>query len=427
MLSFDMLSVLFTGFSAGSTPITAMRSRKLHLVYHVVNLHQAAYNSDEFFRGDSAGNMEYKLDCVYYLGEKPCRFKRLCMGCPEYKPMGTRILILKLGAMGDALRTTPVLSAIRRTYSHTHITWLTDRTSLPILQLNPEIDYLGLLEPSDMNIILGQHFHLLLSLDKAIPAIAFAMQVQADQRRGYAMSPYGTLDVFNDAALYSLALGLDDDLKFNHNAKTYQQTIHELCEIDYRRDPYVFQLPDESRSEAARIIENLTLRGQGPRIGLNTGCGDVFATKKWPDKHFVELARLLHHELDARVFFLGGAAERASNRRMVDEVGDIAAEVGAHPLNVFAGLLHQMDIVVTGDTMALHLAIAVQTPVVGLFGPTCHQEIDFYDLGQPLVVSDSCAPCYRRTCVRAISCMHSLTPRLVAETVKKLFLKGPDR
>ena len=404
-----------------------MRSRRLHLVCHVVNQHRAAYNPDDFLQGDSAGNMDYKLDCAYCLGEKPCRFKRLCFGCPEYEPMGTRILILKLGAMGDALRTTPVLSAIRRSFSHAHITWLTDRISMPILQSNPGIDHLGLLEPPDMNIVLGQHFHLLLSLDKAIPAIAFAMQVHPDQRRGYAMSPCGTLDVFNDAALYSLALGLDDDLKFNHNEKTYQQTIHELCEIDYRRDPYVFVLPEDARSESDRVIRSLELRGNGPRIGLNTGCGDVFATKKWPDEHFIELARLLHRELDAQVFFLGGPAEREANRRMVDCVGDIAVEAGVHPLNVFAGLLERMDCVVTGDTMALHLAIAVKTPVIGLFGPTCHQEIDFYDLGQPLVVSDSCAPCYRRTCVRAVSCMHSLTPRMVADSVRNRFSKGSVR
>ena len=45
-----------------------------------------------------------KLDCRHYLGEKPCQANRLCEGCPDYEPMGTRILVIKLGAMGAVMR-----------------------------------------------------------------------------------------------------------------------------------------------------------------------------------------------------------------------------------------------------------------------------------------------------------------------------------
>ncbi|MCX7766040.1 MAG: hypothetical protein N2246_04970, partial [Candidatus Sumerlaeia bacterium] len=50
-----------------------------------------------------------KFDCKYYLGYKPCGKSLMCEGCQYYAPMGKRILIIKLGAMGDVLRTTPLL------------------------------------------------------------------------------------------------------------------------------------------------------------------------------------------------------------------------------------------------------------------------------------------------------------------------------
>lgn len=367
--------------------------------------------------------MDFKRDCTFFLGEKPCKYKRLCIDCSHYHPMGIRILIIKLGAMGDALRTTPILTALRRSFSRCHITWITDRTSFPILKDNPEIDHLAILEQPDMTVILGQSFDLLLSLDKALPAIAFAMQVNAVQRRGYSMSRYGTLDIFNDAATYSLALGLDDDLKFNRNTKTYQQTVYDICEIDYQRDPYLYTIPEESRQIAEAKVRELSLSGQGPRIGLNTGCGDVFATKKWPDEHFFALAEVLHTRLNARIYFLGGPSEQDSNRELAQRLGRIAADTGVNPLAVFAGFLSLMDVVVTSDTMALHLALAVGTRVIGLFGPTCRQEIDLYDRGIALAAQDECTPCYRKNCPRPQSCMYSITPVMVADAVRSVLPK----
>ncbi len=79
----------------------------------------------------------WKLDCRYFLGDRPCRFKRVCEGCDQYSPMGKRILIVKLAAIGDVLRTTPLLSGLKRAYPQSHITWVADREALPLLKNNP--------------------------------------------------------------------------------------------------------------------------------------------------------------------------------------------------------------------------------------------------------------------------------------------------
>ena len=84
----------------------------------------------------------WRLDCRYFLGDRPCRFKRVCEGCAEYSPMGKRFLIVKLGAIGDVLRTTPLLAGLKRAYPQSHITWVVDPAALPLLKHNPLIDRL---------------------------------------------------------------------------------------------------------------------------------------------------------------------------------------------------------------------------------------------------------------------------------------------
>ncbi|MBN1879453.1 glycosyltransferase family 9 protein [bacterium] len=363
--------------------------------------------------------MDPRLDCVFYLGEKPCKHKRLCRDCPYYQPAGMRILILKLGAMGDALRTTPILTALKRLYPQSHVTWITDLESYPILENNPYINELLVTSFSQIYPLHARQFDLILSLDKDPFVTALAMNINAVVRRGFAMSPYGTLDIFNDASEYALRLGLDDDLKFFRNRKTYQEIIHDMAEIPYNRDEYVYYLPGDSNVKAQEILASLHPPGTGPAIGLNTGCGDVFATKKWPDHHFKDLAMLLRKKLDARVYLLGGKTEEKSNRMLENDLNGEAVATGSHGLSIFAALLRNMRAVVASDTMALHLALAVQTPVIGLFGPTCAQEIDFYDRGEAIIISDSCSPCYRKNCRHDMSCMSKLLPEQVCSALEK--------
>ena len=81
-------------------------------------------------------------DCPHFLGHKPCVFRRPCAGCPHYAPVGKRILIIKLAAAGDVLRTTPLLRGLRRAFPDSHITWLTESEVVPLLEGVAEIDRL---------------------------------------------------------------------------------------------------------------------------------------------------------------------------------------------------------------------------------------------------------------------------------------------
>jgi hypothetical protein len=93
---------------------------------------------------------EIRYDCRYYTGYRPCRRAESCVGCTEYAPGGTRILIVKLGALGDVLRTTALLPALRSAYDPCTITWLTRESALPLLAHNPMIDRLVALRMDDV-------------------------------------------------------------------------------------------------------------------------------------------------------------------------------------------------------------------------------------------------------------------------------------
>jgi heptosyltransferase-2 len=89
-------------------------------------------------------------------------------------------------------------------------------------------------------------------------------------------------------------------------------------------------------------------------------------------------------------------------------------------LGQFAALVNLCDLVVTGDTTALHLAVGLRKKVVALFGPTCAQEIELYGRGEKIISSLSCSPCYRRFCDRDPNCMRAVPAEEVLKTVNRL-------
>ncbi len=363
-----------------------------------------------------------KPDCIHFRGDKPCRFKRLCDGCPHHAPFAglTRVLIIKCRAQGDVLQTTPLLAGLRRKYPDAHVTWVTDAESVDLLVHNPAVDRVLPFDPETVVALDAQAFDVLISLDKEPGLTGLARRVRAERKFGFGMNAYGNLTIFNEAAATAYELGVNDDLKFFKNTRTYQEIAAEAAELDYRRDEYAFVLPEEARARAAAFWKRHRLSGRKPAVGLNTGAGTKFGTKQWPVEHYAKLIRLLLTKLKANVFLLGGQRERALNEGLARKFpGRIFNTGHDNTLLEFAGLIDRLALVVTSDTLGMHLAIALQKKVVALFGPTAPQEIDLYGRGVKLFLAESCAPCYRQTCPDA-RCMRAITPELVFDEVRKL-------
>ena len=147
--------------------------------------------------------MSKEFDCRFFASEKPCQFKLDCHidnSCPKYQSMGKRILIIKLAAIGDVLRTTPILPVLKKKYPQSYITWITDKSSLQVLEENPYIDRLLTANYENALRLQVEEFDVLICLDKDTVASSLASIVKADQKLGFALSGKGLLYPLNKEA-----------------------------------------------------------------------------------------------------------------------------------------------------------------------------------------------------------------------------------
>ncbi|MCB1194902.1 glycosyltransferase family 9 protein [bacterium] len=344
---------------------------------------------------------------------------------PAGKPV--RILIVKLGAMGDVIRTTPILSALRKRYPSYELTWLVDANSAIFLSGNTAVHRIVCYGNDSVAELLKQQFDVVYSLDKEVRAAAVASLVDAPCKCGVGFDASGSIYPFNALAHYSFSLGMSDRLKFFENEKTYQREILDM--LGFAGEPYgAYELPMDNFDLpfGQKLLTKQKEASNRFVVGLNTGAGEVFATKRYDIGHYITLIRLLVEKAGATVLILGGPSEIDRNRFIIEQCAGVphVVDAGCHnPLEKFMGIVNACDVVVTGDTLALHLALALKRRVVALFGSTCAQEIDLYGLGEKIVSLPDCAPCYKRMCPNEdgmyMICMRRIAPESVFEAVQR--------
>ncbi|SMB97858.1 glycosyl transferase family 9 [Hymenobacter roseosalivarius DSM 11622] len=348
-------------------------------------------------------------DCRHFRGDVPCRPNKehgyQCAGCPVYAPTQERILIIKLGAIGDVIRTTPLLRRLRQEYPAAKITWL---THTPAILPPSAVDEILKLDLTSVLHLQARQFELLFNLDKDKEACALHDTIRAVQKFGYTLLPNGVPWPGNTLANHKFLTGVFDELSLQ-NQKPYAQEIFELCGYEFRGEEYVFDTHDD---KGYRWDSLPTSR---PRIGLNTGCGDRWTTRLWSDTHWIDLISQLQQAGYIPVL-LGGVAEDERNQRLHLATG--AAYLGTFPLEQFINLMQQMELVVTQVTMAMHISIALGKPTVlmnNIFNP---HEFDLYGRGQIVQPDRQCVCFYRGTCKLGTSCMEDLAPSKVFAAVR---------
>jgi heptosyltransferase-2 len=119
---------------------------------------------------------------------------------------------------------------------------------------------------------------------------------------------------------------------------------------------------------------------------------------------------------------LGGPQERERNREILEQAGGAAIDGGTdNSLLRFAALVKGCDVILSGDTTCMHLAIALKKRTVIFFGATCSQEIDLYNRGEKIVATIPCSPCYLKagTCPINEQCMEEISVDEVLTALKR--------
>ncbi|MCC6581596.1 MAG: glycosyltransferase family 9 protein [Phycisphaeraceae bacterium] len=362
-------------------------------------------------------------DCRHYRGDRPCVHNRLCGDCPHYAPYGQRICVIKLGALGDVIRTLCILPELRRRHPNSHITWVTLANGVRLLTGHPQINRLVEFGPLEALALAQERFDVVICLDKEPQPCALAMSLRTSSRLGVGLGAHGKPVPLNRQTWHYFALGLSDELKFRGNDKSYPQLVYEALGWTYRGDGYELPLSPALRAEHQTRLTAMGWSGGKPTVGINVGAGAVFANKMWPAAKTVEVIEHLRRiSPSAQVLLLGGPSERETIREIlrtttVNQVFDGGSE---HAEPSFVALVDLCDVVFSGDTMAMHVAIARQKPVVVFFGPTCEQEIDLFGKGVKLVSSAPCAPCYKRSCDRGDLCLRDISSEETAKAIDAL-------
>jgi len=367
--------------------------------------------------------MLIRSDCRHYRLDRPCAPHKergvKCEGCDDYDPVECRILLIKLGAMGDVLRTTALLPAIRAKHPHSHLTWIVDPKSREILEGLPGIDRLWMLDAGVLPQVQVERFDWVINLDLSAESLALASLAQAEQKSGYGLTPQGTVRCWKPEAEAYLAMSYWDDLK-KQNTKTYQQLMLDLIGSDDAAGEIQVAIPPAELEYAQAFSKKQQIAPWRPVVGLNLGAGGRWRWKRWTPEGFLDLARRLWETHRANLLILSGPDEAELKadwlRRCKVPVVDAGHD---NPYGRFAALINLCEVVVTGDTLALHLALALRKQVVALVGPTSKAEIELYGRGVALSGEVPCLGCYLPDCDVRPSCMESLSSDAVFSVIEQ--------
>jgi heptosyltransferase-2 len=366
------------------------------------------------------------MDCRHFRGDRPCaahkQYGCRCEDCREYDPVTARILIVKIAADGDVLRTTCLLPALKDAYPGCHITWVTKPSAKPLLLNNPLID--RVLSPIEqfLPLLTVESFDLVINPDADLQSCSIASLAKGKEKRGFLLDEAGRIEALSVAAQEWLEMGLRDDLK-KQNRRSYPEIIYRVAGLHTLLHGPALHLTEEEIADAGEHLARCGWKpGNGvPVIGVNTGAGSRWRRKALPVETIEGLLeRLLDGDTAVDIFLLGGPEEKDRNRHLSEKFGGKVVHTGIdNSLRRFAGIISYTDVLVAADTLALHIGIALGKYVVVHMGPTSSPEIDVRGKGEILVPDMDCLCCYLNDCDCHPACNELITPEVLVRSVKR--------
>lgn len=325
--------------------------------------------------------IEVNTDCIYFNGYKPCKFHKReqvhCHGCPHHAPFDHKILIIKLQAAGEVIRNTPLLHRLAVRYPNAKIFWLTKFPELVPASLQVTVLEFGL---SASLFLLDERFDVIYSLDKDLEACALANRIDAKIKKGFSQKN-GVIVPFDEDARLKWLTGIRDDL-MAVNTRHYVEEMFSLCGFEWRGEGYilpVYRTPDVDIPTKKKIV------------GLNTGAGALWKTRKFSVQKWISLAGVLKPRYE--IVLLGGPDEDDANRKIAAASG--VNYYGTFDYPEFIGLMSRCELIVTSVTAALHIAIGLRKKIVLLNNIFPANEFYLYGLGEILEPDIPCKKCYK--------------------------------
>ncbi len=323
-----------------------------------------------------------------------------------------RILVFRFRALGDVLLATPLLRALKRRWPEARLDYLVEESLAPLLEGSDDFDRL-LAWPrsarprwlSDLRWALKlrrERYDLLIDVHGNGTSVLFTALSRAPTRIGYRFR----------GRHYFYTQKVDrawpEELTPVYEPRRHFRLLEDL---DILPEDLDIRLPVRSPSNI--------LGGQKGRKVL-IAPGATWSAKQWPAAHYADLAKRLSKEGD-RVFLMGSSAEQ-------DLIVSIAKSSGAKVLpatNIESMLdaIASADLLVCTDSGSRHVAVALETPSLALFGPSDPRVWSPRDARHPILKMDlECMPCMLTECPRkGHPCMNGLTPESVFARIRQFW------
>lgn len=363
-----------------------------------------------------------KYDCKYFKGDRPCTFNKqqgiMCQSCNYYLSIDKKLLIIKLDAIGDVLRTTSILKPLREKYPNFLITWLTKANAKDLFNGNPYVDEVLTLDSENIFRLLTERFDIVINLDNGKTSASIAAVVKSNEKIGFLLDEKGFVIPTNSEANYWLHLSAFDSLK-RENTRTHQDIMYSILNLEKPVQPPLLFLDESDLKFAELFSSKVNLSINKPIIGLNIGIGPKWPSKGWPLFRWEELIKKLA-DGNFELLLLVGPEEKIANDYLLKKYPFLKSSGCNNSLKEFASIINLCNVIVTSDTLALHIATALNKKLIVLFGPTSANEIELYSNGIKLSSGDECKCFYNKYCTESVSCMEKISAEKVFASIPNL-------
>ncbi|HSF18370.1 MAG TPA: glycosyltransferase family 9 protein [Vicinamibacteria bacterium] len=330
-----------------------------------------------------------------------------------------RVLVVRAGALGDTLMTTPLLRALRESSPERPIDVLCAASAAPLLERNTRVAEVLPLRYRNLPYALSPEKQ---RLTRTLRARGYTQAILLERRHHYRR-------LLERAGIESIRSFRETPF----DPKTHA-IVNNLRAAGLEADGADLDMEAHWSGDDERRAKTLILELPRPLVGIHMGYGprgkkrrQSERLKGWPLAHFVELCQTLSHRGSSLVF-TGSSEDRRDVGRVTSRLSgaSFANLAGRTSVCELAALISRLDLFVSVDSGPAHLAAAVATPLVVLWGPAILEQVRPISSRSPVVVLRHpvpCAPCYEtplmKTCRQNV-CMESITPDEVASSAASL-------
>lgn len=351
-------------------------------------------------------------------------------------PDKSKVLLVNITRLGDMLQATPTIAGIKAENPACHITVLVERQFVDVCHVIPNIDEVigldlglvcrsldregdGIIDAYEyvseiVERLRSEKFDYCLNMSSSAYTALLLSLVGIGRNGGWTSDDQGCRIIESSwAQLFATSV-------FHQNRQYNSLNLVDVfrCSADVEQHPHklLINVDPKSRSFCEEILEKAPFTNSGPLIAVQAGASQ--GKRQWAPQRFIELIKKLVHEHNARVVLTGAPKEAA----IVDPIvagcasPNVVSLVGRTSIPQLAAMLQLADILVTGDTGPMHMAVAVGTPVISMFLASAFGfETGPYSEGnivlQPVI---GCGPCNpNKSCGRP-DCHDTIKPELVA-------------